>query len=274
MKQTVYIDVLVGVNLFINYFLLLAVSKFLSITVKRMRLFAAAALGAAYSLTILLPEVNLFLSFMIKLVMAATIVLAAYSFCGVKQFLRQLAAFYIISFAFAGFMLALWFFIAPQGLIIKNSVVYFNISPLLLIILTVICYLIIRAINRLTGRQAPDEIFCRMKIDYDGKSVSFIGKVDTGNSLTEPFSNYPVVVVYDQCVESLIPEEDSGKIRLVPFQAVSGGGLLPAFKPDLLTVICGKKQIEIHNVYIAVTKSKLGEFSALLNPDLLQKTSA
>jgi len=274
LKQTIYIDVLVGVNLFINYFLLLAVSKFLSIPVKRLRVFAAAALGAVYSLTILLPEVNLFLSFIMKLFMAATIVLVAYPFHGLKQLLRQLAAFYIMSFAFAGFMLALWFFIAPQGLIINNSVVYFNISPFLLIILTVICYVVIRVINRLTGRQAPDQIFCRIKIDHDGKSVSCMAKVDTGNSLTEPFSNYPVVVVYEQCVAILVPGESSGKIRLVPFQAVSGSGLLPAFKPDLLTVVCGQKQIEIHNVYIAVTKSKLGEFSALLNPDLLQKTSA
>jgi stage II sporulation protein GA (sporulation sigma-E factor processing peptidase) len=274
LKQTVYIDVLICINLFINYFLLLAVSRFLSIMVKRARLLAAAALGAAYSLTILLPEVNLFLSFLIKFIMAATIVFAAYPFKGVKQFLRQLAAFYIMSFAFAGFMLALWFFISPQGLIIKNSVIYFNISPLLLIILTVICYVIIRMINRLTGREAPDKIFCRIRIDYDGKSVSCMGKVDTGNSLTEPFSNYPVVVVDEKCIAAMKPDENSGKIRLVPFQAVSGGGLLSAFKPDLLTVICGKKQIEIHNVYIAATKSKLGEFSALLNPDLLQKTSA
>lgn len=274
MKQTVYIDVLVGVNLFINYFLLLAVSKFLSLPVKRPRLLAASTLGAAYSLTILLPEINLFLSFFMKLVMAATIVLAAYPFNGLKQLLRELASFYIMSFAFAGFMLALWYFIAPQGLIIKNSIVYFNISPLLLIVLTVMCYLIIRLINRLTGQQASDQILCKIKIDYNGKSCSCFAKVDTGNSLTEPFSNYPVAVVYEESIASIVPPEDSGKIRLVPFQAVSGGGLLPAFKPDLLTIVCRKKQIEIHNVYVAVTKVKLGEFSALLNPDLLQKTSA
>ncbi len=274
MKPVVYVDVLVGLNLFINFFLLLAVSKFLSLPARRPRILVASLLGAAYSLTILLPEINPFLSLLIKFVMAATIVLAAYPFRGLKQFLRELASFYIISFAFAGFMLALWYFIAPQGMIIKNSVVYFNISPLLLIVLTVVCYLIIRLIHRLTGRQAPEDIFCKIKIDYNGESVSCFAKVDTGNSLAEPFSNYPVAVVNEENIASMVPEETSGKIRLVPYQAVSGGGLLPAFKPDLLTVICGKKQIEIHNVYIAVTKTRFGEFSALLNPDLLQKTSA
>nr|WP_319488156.1 sigma-E processing peptidase SpoIIGA [uncultured Caproiciproducens sp.] len=274
MKQKIYIDILVGVNLFINYFLLLAVSRFLSLTVKRPRLAAAAALGAIASLSILLPEINLFLSFFLKLVLSALIILFAYPFFGLKQFLRELASFYIMSFAFAGFMLALWYFIAPQGLIIKNSIVYFNVSPLLLIVLTVVCYFTIRLIHRITGRQAPENLFCRIQIDFNGKSVFCSAKVDTGNTLTEPFSNAPVVVVCEECIAELTPRQESGKIRLVPFQAVSGGGLLPAFKPDKLTVIIGKDKIEIHEVYIAVTKANLGAFSALLNPDLLQKTSA
>ena len=274
MKQTIYIDVLVGINLFINYFLLLAVSKFLSLPVKRFRMVAAAALGAAASLSILLPETNLFLSLAFKLAVSGLIVLFAYPYYGIKQFLRELAAFYIMSFAFAGFMLALWYFIAPQGLIIKNSVVYFNVSPLLLIVLTIVCYFIIRLIHRITGRQAPEDLFCRIQIDFNGKSVSCAAKVDTGNTQTEPFSNAPVAVVCEDCLDGIAPKHESGKIRLVPFQAVSGEGLLPAFKPDKLTVITGREKIEVHEVYIAVTKSKLGAFSALLNPDLLQKTSA
>lgn len=274
LKQTLYVDVLICINLFITYFLLLAVARFLSLLVKRLRMAAASVLGGIYSLFILFPEMNLILSLLIKLTMSATIVLAAYRFCGLKQFLRELAAFYIMSFSFAGLMLALWYFIAPQGLILKNSVVYFDISPVLLVVLTVVCYLIVRMVHRLTGRQAPDALFCSIRIDYEGKSVSCTAKVDTGNSLTEPFSNYPVAVICEECISPLMPSSDSGKIRLVPFQVVSGGGLLPAFRPDLLTVISGKTEIRVRNVYVAAAKSKFGAFSALLNPDLLQKASA
>lgn len=274
MKQTIYIDVLIAVNLFINYFLLLAVSKFLSLSARRGRLLLGALLGAAYSLSILLPDINFLLSLGIKLAMSATIIISAYRYQGLKQFFRELAAFYIISFSFAGIMIALWYFIAPQGLIIKNSIVYFNISPLVLILLTLVCYFMIRLINRITGRQAPEEFICRIWIDYGDKSAACIAKVDTGNSLCEPFSNYPVAVVSGEYVADMIPPDDSGKIRFIPFQAVSGEGLLPAFKPDKLTIVCGKHQYEKKNVYIAVSKARLGETGALLNPDLLQKTSA
>lgn len=273
MKQKIYIDILVAVNLFINYFLLLAVSKFLSIPIKRPRLIAAASLGAAGSLSILLPEIPMPLSFLWKLLLSALIILAAYRYDGLKNFLRELAAFYVISFSFAGFMIALWYFLAPQGMIIKNSVVYFNISPLFLVGMTVVCYFIIRLIHRITGRQAPEDLFCTIQIDMDGKTVSCSAKVDTGNTLTEPFSNHPVAVVFEDCITDIIPKQN-GKFRLVPYQSVSGPGLLPAFKPDKLTVCFGNRKTEIHEVYIAVTKSKLGAFSALLNPDLCQKTSA
>lgn len=274
MKQTVYIDVLMGINLVINYFLLLAVSRFLSLTVVKSRLLLAALLGAVYSLFLLFPEISAWLSLLIKLMMSATIVLAAWQLQGLRQFLRELAAFYIISFAFAGFMIAIWYFAAPQGIIIKNSIVYFNISPLLLIGLTVLCYLVIRVIHRLTGRQAPDHLFYRIRIDYNGKSVSCMAKVDTGNALAEPFSNYPVAVVCKKYVADMIPQENSGRLRFIPFYAVSGGGLLPAFQPDKLTVTCEGRQYEIRNVYIAASGEPLGEVGALLNPDLLQKTSA
>lgn len=42
MKQTVYLDVLICLNLFINYFILLACAKFTKIPVKQRRLVLGA----------------------------------------------------------------------------------------------------------------------------------------------------------------------------------------------------------------------------------------
>ena len=272
-KQTIYIDVLVGVNLFINYFLLLCVSKFLSLETRRRRLVAAALLGAAYSLTILLPELSPALSLPLKLLMSLSIVLAAFGYHGIRRLVRATVAFYLTSFAFAGLMLALWYFFAPQGLMIRNSVVYFNISPLALIALTVVCYGCVTLFRRVTGRQMPRELNCRIVIERGGRTCSCAARVDTGNTLREPFSGDPVAVVYEPAIASLIPPKESLNFRLVPFDAVSGNGVLEAFRPDRLTVYSGGKTFETRKVFIAAAKTKLGESDALLNPDLLQKTS-
>ncbi|HEX3037578.1 MAG TPA: sigma-E processing peptidase SpoIIGA [Oscillospiraceae bacterium] len=286
MKQTIYVDVLVATNIFINYFLLLAVSKFLRVTYKRLRLIAASTLGALYSLIILLPQMNPWLSLFVKLVMSVTIVLLAFKRTSIKMFLRELVCFYLTSFAFAGLMLAAWYFFAPQGMAMKNSIVYFNISPLLLIVATVVCYAVLRLINRITGQQAVKNTFCRLTITKNEISVTCSAKVDTGSSLTEPFSHFPVVVAEYQSIEKIVPEQikqcmkntvnydDSagqlGGFRLVPFHALSGEGVLPAFQPDKIILHTTKNTIETKQVYIAVFSGKLagGAFDALLNPEL------
>ena len=274
MKQTVYIDVLVGLNLIINYFLLLAVARILSLSFRRPRLFAGAAIGAVCSLMILAPELHPALSFLIRLALSAGIVVTAFRWNGLKQFLRETAAFYLVSFAFAGFMLILWYLFSPQGMILKNSVVYFDVSPLTLIFLTVLSYLVILLISRLTGRRAPKELYCRIRIECSGRSCECGAKLDTGNSLREPFSNYPVAVAYGPSIAPVIPPSDSLNMRLIPFRAVAGGGLLKAFRPDKLTIACGGRTVEVRDVYVAVAQERLGECDALLNPDLLLDTTA
>lgn len=271
-KQTIYVDVLVAVNFFINYFLLLATARFLAVPVKRGRLAAASGLGAFFSLFILLPALPEALSAAVKLLMSGAIVLSAFGFGGVRRFLRNTAVFYMINFGFAGLMLALWYFLAPQGLLVRNSVVYFDISPVLLILLSVVCYLVVTLINRIAGRQMPKELFCRIVVSCGGVSCDCTAKVDTGNALREPFSNDPVVVVSEQAIRRVIPPAGSLNLRLVPFDAVSGRGMLKAFRPDRLTIYYGKQTIRPERVYIAVSKTRLGECDALMNPDLLQKT--
>lgn len=270
--QTVYIDVLIGVNLFINYFLLLAVARFLHLPVRRGRMIAGAALGAFYALSIFLPELPSILALLIKLLMSATIIWAAFPLQGWKLFLRSLAGFYLTSFAFAGFMLCLWYFIAPQGLLIKNSVVYFDVSPLFLLVTTVICYFAIRVIQRITGRQQSETLLCPIAVFCEGKEIHCTAKVDTGNTLTEPFSGFPVVVVQESVLPAeILQQREQTNFRLVPYGAVGGEGILSAFRPEKLTISMGKRNIETKDVYIAVCPESLsnGEFDALLHPDLL-----
>ena len=269
-KQTIYVDVLMAVNFFISYFLLLACAKFLALPARRGRLAAAAGLGAVFSLTVLLPEFPAALSLASKLAMSIAIVLCAFGFGGVKRLVRNTLAFFIVNFAFAGLMVAVWYFFAPQGLVIRNSVVYFNVSPVLLILLTIACYAVVTLIGRVTGREAPKELFCRIAVSRGGVTCSCSARVDTGNSLREPFSNDPVAVVEWSTIRRLIPPEGSLNFRLVPFDTVSGSGVLKAFRPDCLTIFYGKKVIRVSRVYIAVSETRLGGSDALLNPDLLQ----
>ena len=286
-NNIIYIDVLICLNLFINYFILLGVSKFLFLKTRKIRIILAALLGGVYSLYILLPDINMFFSLIIKLVMSVTIIIVAFRKTGIKNFLKSIACFYSISFAFGGVMFAIWYLIAPNGMLMNNGVIYFNLSPMIFIFSTIVSYIIIRLISRFTGQQVPEEIFCNILIRHEGKEEVLKSKIDTGNSLVEPFSKLPVIVVDYKNIEKVVPEAikdfmcvalnsnnfnylNNKNFRFIPFSAVSGEGVLPAFKPDKLIVFYKGENIE-REAFIAVSRKNItfDNFHALMNPSLL-----
>ena len=281
---------LVAVNLIVNYFLLLATAKFLKLSVSRRRLVLGALLGAVYSLYILLPELLVVFSMAVKLFMSVTIVLLAFGYGSLKRFVRALLCFYFVNFGFAGIMFGIWYVFAPKGLIINNGVVYFQISPIILLLLTLCCYIVFRIISRVTGREEPDSLYCTVEFMVDGKKGTIKAKVDTGNALCEPFSGLPVMVTEFESIAPLLPKElrefcgnreemeKTGelsqntwktKCRMVPFQSIGGTGVLPAFRPDSFLVKLKKGTLK-KVAYIAVCQKGMlkEDFSALINPEL------
>lgn len=282
MKQVIYVDVLIAVNLFINYFLIISTAKFLHLKTKKSRMVFGEILGAVYSLYILLPPINLFLSLVIKLFMAASIIFAAFKFSGIKIFFKTLICFYLINFAFSGIMLALWCAFRPQGMQVNNGVVYFSISPVILVISTVITYIILKMINRIIGKRSFGKSTCEVKIS-EGNSVAILtAMIDTGNSLTEPFSGLPVIVAKTENIKNILPEQFlltanskkldeteflKSKLRMIPFKTISGEGLLPAFKPEAVIINGGAPK----EAYIAICPDNILEenCSAIINSDLI-----
>ena len=64
--MVVYVDVLVALNIFVTYFLLLCTRGLLRKTVKRRRLAFGAVLGGLYSLIIFVPELSDILSVLLN----------------------------------------------------------------------------------------------------------------------------------------------------------------------------------------------------------------
>ncbi|MDP4119908.1 MAG: sigma-E processing peptidase SpoIIGA [Bacillota bacterium] len=280
---TIYVDVLVCVNMFINYFILLSVAKFRKIEYKFRRLILASLFGAFCALIILLPPISSFLNCIYNIVTALIIILIAFKKTNLKAYLKNAATFYLVSFAFCGLMLGVWFCFTPKNMMVKNNVVYFNISPMILVITTLICYFALKIITRITGKSMPKKLICKVSVLNRGNNSDFSAKLDTGNSLYEPFSHSPVIVTDIDIVKNIIPKEIQNylfatvggqntetNLRLVPFSSVGGEGVLPAFRPEQISIdgkLCHQE------IYIAVCKEGVlnGEFKALLNEDLLNE---
>ncbi|MBQ2444478.1 MAG: sigma-E processing peptidase SpoIIGA [Clostridia bacterium] len=265
-----------------NYFILVSTAKFRRLNPKKARLVSGSIFGALCSLIILLPDMPFAVSWIMKSAVSLAIVLITFGYVNLRSLVKNTAVFFMISFCFCGFMLFVWFIFTPKGMVIRNSVVYFSISPVIMIITTVICYAVINVITRITERPPPKNEICKIRIINNNHFSEFYGKSDTGNTLCEPFSNAPVIVVNENALKDTAEKEFinlmytkepecmlKGKYRLIPFHSVGGSGLLPAFVPKEVyidNVYCGMR------IYVAVCRNTIseGEIKAMVNPEIIE----
>lgn len=290
MKQRVYIDVLIILNIFVNYFLLLETSFLSNEKIKRLRILLASVLGGIYSLIILLPQMNVPISILLKVAFSVSIIFAAFKIKNIKHFLRLFAIFFAVNFIYAGIMLAVWIAFKPNGMQFNNGAVYFDINALMLTGLTILCYLIVTLISKFAKKKAPIDKIVDVTIRFEEKTVTGKGLIDTGNSLCDTFSGAPVMVAEYDLIKKLLPhnldtyikatndnyddnlvENYKNKLRLIPFSSIGGNGLLKAFRADEIEIKTDNKVVKTKSIYVAVKDANLsnGEYSAILNPELV-----
>lgn len=293
----IYIDVLLAVNLFIDFLLLSAVSRILRLPKKRIRIVLGALTGSICSCLIFLPDMHFLLSFAIKIFSACLIIRIAFAWRSAILYIKQLAAFFITSSVFAGIAFAVYFFAAPKGLYVVDGIVYYDVSPLTLTSLTVISYFALNIYDRITHRKiaAGHEYTITVKTEKGTSRLRAL--YDTGHHAVDVFSGSPVAVVSLEAIEPYLPDNiisaaqslnhqnkapahnfmkpDAAagiKLRLIPFRTVGGTGLLPAFCPKQVTLNTPVGEpADITGVYVAVCRVLgRGEYDAIIGPDILK----
>lgn len=292
MSEVVYVDVLVAINIFTTFLLLAAAHFFSGIQPKRWRLLAASLLGGASALLIFLPPSPWYFLLPTKLLCSILIVWAAFGFGGRKRFLRCFAAFFAVSFAFAGIMLALWLTLHPGGMFYQNGAVYFDVNLITFVVFACLCYAAVRGLVALLRRRHPGANLCHATIQMPGQSITLPAFYDSGNRLTDGFTGAPVVVAEFAALRSflpaalhpffrgeesiaLLPEEEAWRARLreIPYHALGRKGLLPAFRSDLVTVKAKDMVQPTAQAIVAVTNESLGDgsYHLLLQATMLEK---
>ncbi len=168
--KSVYIDVLITVNVFIDFILILCTKKALCINTSFKKMLLASLLGGVQSLIALFPPLPFFLNIPIDVLCAAGIVLCAFGKCPFKCFIKRISVFLSLSFSFCGIMMFLYNAFKPKGMEVYNDTVYFNISPVLLIILTLVCYYILKLTKILTKGATVRE-FAKLKSRLTNKAI-------------------------------------------------------------------------------------------------------
>lgn len=272
--MVIYADVLFLLNGWIDFVLLLGVRRALGEGGRPWRLVLAALLGAVSSFVLFLPPMPVWLSLAVKLAAAAWMVLVAFPWRGMRRFSQRLLLLFGLSAGLAGVCGALYFFAAPTDFCVVNGVVYYAIPPLLLVLLTVVCYGVLWGVEALLRRRAPVGMSYRVRLHYGQRQTVFHCLYDSGNHLLEPFSGRPVLVVERAVAEELLevppsvealPAHSEAGWRLVPFDTLGGSGLLPAFVPRQAVALTPQGERVLPDCYVAVCERLgRGEYRGLM----------
>ena len=238
--QTIYIDVLLVVNIYVNFFLLRITAGLTHSPLKFGRCAAVSAYASLYSLLILAPEMDLILSAVIRLTASITIIAAAFGIRSVKRLVANTIAFYAANFILAGTVYAVSAHLSPDIVHFNNSCLYIDISLLVLILTTSGLYATVY-ISRIFLDKAPPGTDCyRVLIRYRNRLVELSGLADTGNSLVDMFTGSPVIVCDKGKFTDIMPERAEKLprgFRLIPCRTVSDTGVIPVFRPDEVLII-------------------------------------
>lgn len=288
--MVIYLDVLVFINIFVTYFLLLSSGFLLHRKAKKWRTACGAIFGGLSALVIFLPPMPGVFLLLEKLLISVVLVLIVFGFENWKWFLKQTASFYLVSFVYAGAMSALWFFITPAGMSYRNGVAYFNISAAILVISTVVVHLVLCLAEHFLHRTPKEGQMLFVRLDYGGREAMVRAFVDTGNQLQDIMSGLPVVVCELKALKGCLPDEVyfalqqhkveeiqgeqwKAKVRVLPMNAVTGTGTLVGLKPDHIWIEQEHASKEVQAI-VGFTDQPLsdGDFSMLVGTSLLENT--
>lgn len=279
LTQVIYADVLFLLNTYITYALILLTALISGRSSSRLRMALASLAGGLYSLIILIPCISDSILTFSRLPAAFIFIAIGFGRVPPKTFARLFCSFFLVNFIFAGLMTALWYLAAPTNIYMGGFVVYFDIKPLTLIMLTAICYFIIKGINLAVKIRQPKNTIFDMELHINDKVTALKAFYDTGNSLTDPFTGKAVIIVSRYVLKNIFPEDkelfasaqkENITLRFLPCSGVTGSRLLPCFKADKVCLKSISHRVTIDEPVIALTQEAIngGSFGAILPKDI------
>lgn len=267
--QTIYVDVLIVLNIYVNFFLLRITAAITHSPLTTKRCILSSAYGSIFSLLILFPALNGIIITLIKMAAAVTIVMIAFGIHGKRLIFINTAAFFTANFILAGTVYAAYSWFSPQFMHMENSYFYIDFSMVILIAVTAGLYFIVYIFKRFFVKDQAVSGDYRVSIRYKDRSVEICGLADTGNILTDLFTGAPVIV----CDQENFPETDISADKLpkgfwlLPCKTVSGSGVMAVFRPDqvmIINSISGEKKPVDAVIGLGESNGK-----AIFNPSIL-----
>lgn len=281
--RVIYLDVLLALNFCMDYCIVRAAAAMSGRMCSIRRLCSAAAVGAMYAAgCVLLPQLS---ALPLRALSCAAMAGIAFSAKDVRQLLRGTLLVLLTAFVFGGCVMALENLSGAQLSI--SGALYAPVSRKILLVSAVLAYGLSGVIFRRQAKENRPHGEA-VRLTYEGTVHEFHLLVDSGNTLRDPATGRPVLVLTRAAAMKILPEdvqflplllaennaaelvaraqraEKGAGLRLVAFQSVGGGGMMPCFHPECVTREDGSQYDSM--AAISGVPVCAGEYDGLIEP--------
>lgn len=291
--QVIYIDVLLLENALLNLLILYLVKRISRIERNNLYIAIASIVGALYVFIVFFPELKVFYSFTMKIAVSILMILIAFWPKDFKSFIRQILIFYGIAFFLGGSILSI-FYLTNKNVGVNNGVLVLNrLSSRYLILGIIIGILMVKVAFDFVDRYFDiKNNTIDLGIVNNDINKRLRALIDTGNSLKDPITGNPVVVVDMEYILDIIPDEILDivknkkdisnientdvvkRLRVIPYSALGvENGILMGYKVDFIYVYNKKNIGIIKNPILALYDKHLssrGDYQAIAYPEIIK----
>ncbi|MDR2940771.1 MAG: sigma-E processing peptidase SpoIIGA [Clostridiales bacterium] len=295
----IYADVVFLINFVMDAFIFWIVGKLIKQKCSIFRLlFGGLVTSLLFCFLIFIPFLRPLYNLPILMAILALGVKITFDPKTIREFIKYTALFNIVSFCVGGMGIALFYYTNISNLI--GNMVGFYIEGLsfkILISVSCMTYVLLKfAVGWYRKHVIKKQKFYNIKIFFDKYNEEIRALVDTGNQLSDPLTESPVIIAEFNSIKEFLPNElkvlfyenkendlmallnDTGqyfykRIRLIPFNSIGKeNGILLGFKPDRVEICVDEKNIVVENIIIGIYNFKLSNnnsYQGLLNPEVL-----
>lgn len=280
-----YVEYIFAENFIIDFIMLYMTGNLIKKKINLKRLTVAALIGAIYVILTFYIGKAFMTFFIVKFSVSVLMLMIAFDLKGALANVRVVICYYIVSLIVVGIIYAL-------------SYRFDKLTTKIIFISIFLCYIMLKYFfYEIKIRKEKSYYMRDLSIEINDKSKSLKAFIDTGNELTDPITNKPVIIVNidsikdilgeDICKEILKFYENKGtnysdlfleksyklKLRIIKYNTISSQSEpLVCVVPDEITIFGNDKNIIKADALIGIYPRKISEkedYDALLFKKLL-----
>lgn len=273
MQGRIYLDVFFVINFIMDYIVLSVTFSILGERSKIWRRLLAAFMGGLWAVFVVIVmkyhgQWKILLNAATYTVITVLMLMIAGERRDVKKLLRAYSTMFVCAVCLAGICYAVWYHTAVGYMLVTGQLSVVQIGA------GCICFCLIKSAVKkfLRVRRSFGSDLCKVELTIEKSHIQFLGLIDTGNVLKDPYTGKNVHIVRSDILSGILRNKDDyakRHYRLVPFHSVGKeAGLIPVIDVECMKVFDCRRMIFKDEAVIGIYDGMLSgtsSYDALIN---------